>query len=189
VVEEVYEKLHEGRSFEWSEAKEKAALLLAIDELTDDEIASEIGFSRQSVAVWKKKEQFQARVDGHKKEIRANIRSRGIAITENRVKNLQRRHDAMNRILAERGEAMAEVPGGATGMLCHNVKSVGQGENAQLVDLYEFDAALVKELRETERQAAQELGQWTDKRDITSAGKPLKAFADIDDGDTPIAGG
>lgn len=38
---------------------------------------------------------------------------------------------------------------------------------------YAVDTGLLKELREHEKQAAQEMGQWTEKQDITSGGKTL----------------
>jgi hypothetical protein len=39
--------------------------------------------------------------------------------------------------------------------------------------LYNFDAALSRELREVMKQAAMECGQWTEKRDVTSGGEPM----------------
>src|SRR5262249_32081265 len=53
--------------------------------------------------------------------------------------------------------------GGRTGLIVHNVKGVGKGDNFQLIDLYEVDVALLREMRECERQAAQEVGQWVEK--------------------------
>lgn len=71
----------------------------------------------------------------------------------------------MKRVIEARAEKYADVPGGNTGLLVHNVKSIGAGVTAERVDLYEFDAALVKELREHERQIAEELGQWKQEWD------------------------
>jgi hypothetical protein len=55
----------------------------------------------------------------------------------------------------------------------HKLKSVGGGEYAQMVDEYEVDAGLLKELRAHEEQAARELGQWTDKATLGNSGGPL----------------
>lgn len=154
-------------SFQWTSGKEEAALLVAFDELSDEAISAKVGISRRTLNDWKNAEPFQKRVESHLAAYRAKVRKRGIAIVENRIAHLQRRHDLMNQVIADRSQSpeMADVPGGKTGLMVHNVKSVGAGENAERVDLYEVDAALLKELREHERQAAQELGQWTEKRE------------------------
>lgn len=155
--------------------KEEAALLSALDELTDESIAAKLDVGLRTLGEWKSHPDFKARVDLHISELRARVRRRGIAIVENRVAHLQRRHDLMNEVIVERGKSreMQGVPGGATGLMVHNVKAVGSGENAERIDLYEVDTALLKELREHERQAAQELGQWQDKIDHTTGGKPF----------------
>lgn len=162
-------------AFKWSEQKEQAALLLAADELTDEAIAEKLGTGRTTLFQWRSKPEFRARIEKHQDDIRTRIRSRGIAIVENRVRALQDRWDRMHRLMNERGASteMLNVPGGSTGLLVHNVKSIGAGPTAEKVDLYEFDAALFKEMREHEKQAAQELGQWTEKADLTSGGKSI----------------
>lgn len=161
--------------FKWTPSREKAALLLSEDELTDEEIAEQVDIVRSTLSEWKLRKEFSARVQENIDEIRRRIRSRGIAIIENRVRHLQRRHDLMNQVIAERGDSpeMQAVPGGRTGLLVHNVKAIGSGENAERVDLYEVDTGLLKELREHEQQAAKELGQWAEKHDMTSGGEPF----------------
>lgn len=153
--------------FDWTKVKEEAALLSAMDELTDPQIAERLNIGLRTLGGWKANTEFKARVDEHIAEFRARVRRRGIAIVENRIAHLQRRHDLMNQVIIDRSHdpKMEEVPGGRTGLMVHNVKSVGAGENAERVDLYEVDAALLKELREHERQVAQELGQWTEKKE------------------------
>jgi Helix-turn-helix of insertion element transposase len=151
--------------FRWTTQREKAALLIANDEITDDAIAAEVGVSRQALWNWKTDPEFKARVDSLVTDFRAHVRRHGIAIIENRIGHLQRRHDLMNKVIVERAAdpGMQDVPGGKTGLMVHNVKSIGSGADAERVDLYEVDTALLKELRDHERQAAQELGQWSEK--------------------------
>lgn len=153
----------------WSKVKEDAALLVAVDELTDDAIVANLGIGKRTLGDWKAHPDFKARVDSHISEFRARVRRRGIAIVENRVAHLQRRHDKLNQVIIERGQSleMQEIPGGKTGLLVHNVKSVGYGENSERVDLYEVDTGLLQELRQHEKQAAQELGQWAEKHDVS----------------------
>jgi hypothetical protein len=50
------------------------------------------------------------------------------------------------------------------------------------VEVYSVDTALLKELRDLEKQAAQELGQWTAKTEIVTDEKPRRILIpDADD--------
>lgn len=140
-----------------------------MDELTDKQIAEQLEIGLRTLGDWKANVEFRARVTSHIDEFRVRVRRRGIAIVENRVSHLQRRHDLMNQVIAQRAADpdMANVPGGPTGLMVHNVKSVGAGEFAERIDLYEVDTAILKELREHERQAAQELGQWLERSETS----------------------
>lgn len=155
--------------FKWNERSEEAAQLVSVDELTDEQIAQRAKVTRQTLSNWKANPEFAARVDQHIADCRARIRKRGIAVIENRVRALQDRWDRMHRVIAERAEApeMQSVPGGKTGLMVRDIKSVGAGTAAKFVDVYEVDTGLLRELREHEQQAAKELGQWTEKREHT----------------------
>lgn len=193
-------------AFCWTKKRERAALLVASDERTDEEIAQECGIARRTLHAWKGHEEFQARVAQHVDAYRAAIRSRGIAIKEHRVAALQERWNGMRRVIRERGEAeeMQAVPGGVTGLLVRQVKLVkvydagpapeeGQEEHGDLAphfppqmrEVAEFalDTGILSELRAHEQQAAKELNQWVEHQDVTSLGKglPFGAFADLPD--------
>lgn len=161
--------------FAWSPVKEQAALDLATDDLTHREIAEKAEIASSTLALWKLNADFAARVESHQADIRTAIRRHGIAVIENRVRALDRRWRKMLAVIEARGAdvGLARVPGGNTGLLVHNVKGVGKGEDFQLIDLYEVDTGLLRELREHEKQAAQELGQWAEKAIIEDATKPL----------------
>ena len=58
---------------------------------------------------------------------------------------------------------MADIPGGSTGLLVKDYK----GRNADQ-PVYKADVALMAEMRATERQAAEELGQWVTKSEPSS---------------------
>lgn len=85
----------------------------------------------------------------------------------NRVAALQERWLKMRQIIAERAEhrPTAKAPGGSTGLLCVTKKAVA----GKVYDEFAFDAALVREMRGTEEQAARELGQWVEKQAKTDA--------------------
>ena len=82
---------------------------------------------------------------------------------------MQALHDRRDRLRAgldllmtERGADMAEAPGGSTGLL------VRQYQGAQAMPVYKVDTgllSLLSELRALEKQAAEELGEWTEKRE------------------------
>ena len=88
-----------------------------------------------------------------------------IAIKEARIRAVNDRWLKLQQVISERAaaEKMQSVPGGTTGLLAHDQKGVGSGFAAQVIDVYEVDTGLLKELREHEVQAAKELGQWTDQ--------------------------
>ena len=61
--------------------------------------------------------------------------------------------------------------GGSTGLLTRSVKAIGAGKFTRFVDEYRVDTALLRELRELEKQAAIEQGQWSEKREIEFKGQ------------------
>lgn len=61
-----YKKLQKGPFFEIEQRKQKAVKLLFEDDLTDEEIAKEVNRSRQTLAKWKKNEQFKAAQEQYK---------------------------------------------------------------------------------------------------------------------------
>jgi hypothetical protein len=83
-----------------------------------------------------------------------------IAQREKRVALLDEYLQRLQTVATERGADMPNVPGGKTGLLCRRIKQVGQGKDAQIVEEYELDGTLLREMREHAKQAAQELGQW-----------------------------
>jgi hypothetical protein len=52
------------------------------------------------------------------------------------------------------------------GLLVRTHKQLGSAEYPNIVEEYEVDTGLLKELREHEKQAAQELGQWSEKSNV-----------------------
>lgn len=156
---------HELDQNEWSQEEAKAINLVARDGLTDEAIAEELGINRTTLWRWKQNPEFEKAVDREREAFRKSIRLKGIAVLERRVQALQDRWERMQRVIGERSidPEMLGVPGGSTGLLVHDVKSIGSGDSVQVVDLYKVDTGLLKELREHEKQAAQELGQWAEK--------------------------
>ena len=173
--------------FRWTGRREEAALLIAEDRLTNKQIAAKVGVVRQSIREWKQNPEFMARVESHVAAMAEAAMERGIANRERRIAALDDRWHRMLRLIEDRAQEMAGVPGGETGLLVKQVKLIkvrgygtrGKGTAAQLalweapdgendtpdtgtveVAEYVLDGVLLKELREHEKQAAMEAGQW-----------------------------
>jgi hypothetical protein len=70
------------------------------------------------------------------------------------------------RLIGQRPVAGWDGPGASTALLVRRERSVGSGQNQKFVAEYKVDTGLLRELRKLEKQAAIELGQWTEKRDV-----------------------
>jgi len=105
-----------------------------------------------------------------REEFERDAHNEGLARRAVRVREKMARRSLLKQIIAERGAdiSMQDVPGGKTGLLIREYR--GQSE----LPVYKLDATLLKELRDLEREIAIELGQWTEKKELTGAGgEPL----------------
>jgi len=161
--------------FQWTKTREKAALLVADGKLSEPEIAKSVGISQRTLAYWKVDETFKARVAEHVEAARKALKAKGIAEKLNRLTAYNDRWQRMQQVIKQRAKVYADVKaGGETGLLVKQIKGIGKGEDFQVVEEYAVDTGLLKEMREHEKQAAQELGQWTERREITGKdGAPL----------------
>lgn len=150
--------------------QEIAAGLVAADKLTDPQICAEIGIkSRITLQTWRHKPEFAARVSEIRAEMRATARTYGIAVVEERLMAQNERWLAMKQVIEERAEdETMRGAGHATGLLVRKYKMIGSGESAYMVEEYEVDTGLLKEMRELEKHAAIEMGQWEEKQQVTS---------------------
>ena len=166
--------------FNWTPEIERAALLIAQANLNKAQIAEQIGVDERTLRRWLERADFRAKVDETAAEIAAEVRRIGIATITGRVRALNDRWNRMQRVIEARADdpGMAKAPGGSTGLMVHKIKSIGYGENATLVEEYEVDTGLLRELREHEKQAAQELGQWQDKVELTGSMETVVATTD-----------
>lgn len=169
--------------YQWSRRAEQAALLVAQDELPDLKIAAECKISERTLERWKLIPEFAARVHEHRSIWREEIKAKGIADRQNRVDSYNDLHARMMRVVEARSEEHKDVPGGETGLLVRQAKLVkvysGSGDpdddedgetiysakKDRIVYEYAVDTSLLKELREIKKQAAQDLGQWTEKQE------------------------
>jgi hypothetical protein len=142
-----------------------AAQLVAEDELTDAEIAERVGIGPRALYRWKRDPTFIAEVDKLVEDFGRIITRRGIARLDRRVAALNDVWSGLLQIIEARAAdpAMAHEPGGTTGFLVRRVKRVGWGDDSRLIEAYEIDHRLIGQSCAREKQAAQELGQWTER--------------------------
>jgi len=118
----------------------------------------------------------------------AEVKTRGIAVLEYRVQVLDDLERGYLQVIAERAAAMGdEVAGGGTGLLVRQEKQLGTGDRATIITEYQADTGITSEIRALHKQAAQELGQWSEKRDINLDGGLRREYVVITEhDDTPI---
>ena len=99
---------------------------------------------------------------------RRAARHSAVATVEGRVDMLTDLAERYMQLIRERAEEMAgEIAGGGTGLLVRTVKTIGTGRNQETITEYRADTAVTKELRETIKQLAIELGQWNENKTFT----------------------
>ena len=154
--------------FRWDSRRDAAAVLVAEDALTDEAIAEQVGISKRTLERWKQAEPFRERVAEHTAALDAAVQRLAIAKRRKRVERLDRDWQRLQDLIEARGRALdGQVAGGETGLLSRTVKVIGTGKNQTTIEEYVFDAALLREIRATEEQAAKELGQWSEKHEHT----------------------
>ncbi|MGI8746553.1 MAG: phBC6A51 family helix-turn-helix protein [Bryobacteraceae bacterium] len=170
----------QNNTFRWTDKRERAAVLVAADELKDEQIAREVGITRDSLARWKRDPEFQERLREITAAFREAVLSSGIAKIENRTKARHNRWIAMLKLIVARAAdpSMQQVPGGETGLLVRQVKSIGFGRDSQIVEEYVTDTGLLRALETIEIAAAQDLGQFAEKHEFSGPdGGPIPIMA------------
>lgn len=156
------------RPFEWDERKTRAAVLVAEDELSDEEIAAALPCARSSLGEWKTIKAFQDRVAEHLAELDRSMMRYAISKRRKRIGKLQRAIDKVEQVIDERASSQYndadQAPGAESGLLVSKPVFSHSGE---LAYEWKFDAALVREYRALMEQAAKELGQLQDRLEIT----------------------
>lgn len=150
--------------FQWDERRTKAAQMLAEGERSQEEIAKIIKVTRKTLWEWMQYPAFTARVDKIVEQTYEALKLSGIARKAHRITALDARWHAMRGLIEARGKEMAdsgEIAGGETGLLVRDYK--GKGNKP----VYKADVGLLRELREHEKQAAIETGEWTEKRELS----------------------
>ena len=158
------------------EKRAKAAILLGQARLSRSEVAEQVGVSKSTLYGWEQDPEFKQIVGREIDDFRREQRRIGLATVEQRVAHKRHRHNLINRLISERADdpAMADVPGGKTGLLVRRIRrvesfGVGQDDPRSVeVSEYEYDPAPLKELDTLERETAIDLGQWQTKVEVSA---------------------
>jgi hypothetical protein len=123
-----------------------------------------VGITRRQLTRWKRQTAFTDLVTEIAAKLAAEIRGKGLVELSNRVDALNARWSRMHAVIDQRAaDPTMTAPGSDTGLLTRTQKRIGSGDSVVTVEEYQVDTGLLKELREHEKQAAQELGQWSEK--------------------------
>ena len=146
-----------------SKVESEAAVMVAEGRKSYFAIAAKCEVSRQTICNWVKAPEFAAEVERIREEFRKEVAGYSITQRADRIARLQSRWMGIQQVIEERAEQELDFPGKSSGLVVHDVKSIGHGPNAEVVDVFRFDAALIKEERELAKQAAIEVGDWEEK--------------------------
>ena len=148
--------------------RERAAILLAEDRLSDRQIAEELGISRMSLARWKKNPRLAARVEELDAIMCEQALKHGIARRETGIAVQHEMQSKLLTVIAERAKdaELQGVPGGKTGLVCKTVKGIGKGDDFRVVEVFETDTPTVKALLALHEQAAKEMGQIVERHEV-----------------------
>lgn len=185
---------NEFEKFKWTKQRLKAARLVAANDMSRNRIAEEVGVQRSTLDTWNGHPEFKAKVAMYLEEIENQMLRLPIAKRTVRVARLNDLQERLQMVLDDRQTAYMkeeQVIGGRSGAIVKQTKTVGAGKEARVVEEYAFDAALFREIRAIDEQAAKELGQWVDKGELTGKnGSPLLMTEVVIDmsslGDAPI---
>lgn len=147
-------------------------MLLAEDLLTDERIAAhpDVQVTDRTLRNWKRHPEFQARISQLIDELQERARQKGLGRLDRRKAAAEDRHRRMTALFEARAEAGGRGIGADTGMIVKSFKVVGGGEEAYTVEEWSFDHQLMRELRELEKQVAQDTGDWSEKRELSGPG-------------------
>lgn len=137
----------------------RAAALLAEGTLPDAAIAAQLGTSRAALARWKQRADFAALLAELAERSASAATDSAILTKAGRLKALAVAFDGLERVIEARkvDPELLAVTGGSTGLVA--LRSVTKTGDR----IYGVDTGLLRELRETAKQSAIELGQWEEK--------------------------
>lgn len=170
-------------NWKWTSQSVRAVRLLAQGRKNNPQIASECDIDERQLLRWKHVPQFATAVKNLTARLIDESDRHAIGRRSERLGSLNHRWQLAQQVIAERAEYFRKqqrqltsvsinsegaivgnleleppAPGATTGLLVKTQKMLGGGEHGTIIDEYEVDVALLKEIREIEEQAAKECG-------------------------------
>lgn len=155
----------------WSEKVEHACGLIAHG-ASPAHAALECDASVGTIRAWLKYPEFQNRVLELRDHFVRETMAYSVASVACRTAAYQQQFEDIQEIRKERAAdpQMQDVPGGKTGRMVLQKRQLGKGEKAEIIEEYKADGYLMTQELAVLKQAAQDLGQWSEKRVITGDG-------------------
>lgn len=164
-----------------TEPQQNAATLVAAGKLTIPQIAKKAGVSQRTISLWKNDKGFQEEVKRLKNAWRAQVRGKGAADQDYRLRNLNDRYKRLQAVIQARSKdkQMLKAPGGKTGLLCvtYKMQSLGEGRGSKAIPEYAVDTGLLTAMLAIEEHTAIEVGQWNPK--AAKAGDQIVSITQI----------
>jgi transposase len=163
-----------------------AARLIADDSLSDEEIAARCGVNVRTITRWKNRPDFAALVAQEREEILREMLRHPIARKPERIRRLNELHERCWQIIEERAAASAArvsdqdlPPGATTGLVVEEERHIATKHKTETVKVPRVDVDLIRQIQSLQQQAATELGQWVEQREVT-ANVPVVHLIGID---------
>ena len=159
-------------AWRWTDEREKAAAMVAVDELGDRQIAESIGIDPKTLTRWKQSPEFSERVKSLVAAAREEAKRYVIADKDARVGAADALRTKLLGVFEERGQApeMQIAAGGKSGLLVRTLKSIGAGPLAQVVEEFAVDTGSIRSLLDVQEYASRELGQLPSKHEHSGPG-------------------
>lgn len=157
--------------WQWNANRDNAANLIAEGRMSYKQISEVTGLSVSRLKMWMaSKGEFVKRVDHYIEQWAKRFMTQGIAAKHNRCRILQEMSDKMLEVVRQRQAKYTgfKSPGVDTGIMVRTVKAVGHGAKTKIVRGWDVDHSLIREIRETSKMMAQEVGDWSEKTENTN---------------------
>jgi transposase-like protein len=152
--------------------QQRALNLLVEGDRTLAAVAAEVGIQPTTLWRWRhEKPAFRNALREALAVAETDARQFAVAKRVKRVEALDEVHAGLLRMISERKARYAgeDHPGAATGLLVKTYKSIGSGAAAYAEIEWAVDRPLIQALLEVQKQAAIELGQWSERADVRLA--------------------